>query len=190
MDPAEWRFVILVPEGGQLRVVPLTTGVLFPERVRVSGRYKDGPPVGLSLIVRDGQPVLISLTIGHDDDEEGNPVTPSALHDLPLSQILDQTIGQMTEGMLISRRNAEASETGLPPRFPALGESAAARLAGVASQRGRPVTEEILRRVAEIVKENSYNPRRQIHDEIGASPRTASRWIDEARKRGFLTEED
>jgi hypothetical protein len=40
--------------------------------------------------------------------------------------------------------------------------------------------------VADIVRSNSFDPRRQIRDEIGASTWTARRCPATARQRGFL----
>ena len=50
------------------------------------------------------------------------------------------------------------------------------------STRGKPVDEATIRRVAEIVATNSYSPRCDIQAEFGVSPRTASRWLEQARK--------
>jgi predicted ATPase len=112
------------------------------------------------------------------------------VHGLPIGSVIESLIGALGAGALAQFRWATATQEGrptfsLPTRNARLQRERPSALNVV-----RLVTEETLRRVAEIVKGNSYNPRVQIHDEIGASPRTASRRIDEARKRGVLTEED
>jgi hypothetical protein len=56
----------------------------------------------------------------------------------------------------------------------------------VSSRVGRPVTDEVRRLDADIVRSNDFDPHRQIRDEIGGSTRTASRWIAATRQRGFL----
>jgi|GEM_PF-4876400 len=59
----------------------------------------------------------------------------------------------------------------------------------VASQRGRLVSDEDLRKVAEIVVGNDYDPRKEVVRQLHLSDRTTSRWIAEARRKGFLTKE-
>jgi hypothetical protein len=65
-----------------------------------------------------------------------------------------------------------------------------ARLRAGASLRARqPMTEDLIRQVAEIARANPYEPRKQVALQLYTSQRTASRWLAEARRRGVLEEE-
>jgi hypothetical protein len=179
LDLSRWVFTYFVPEG--TGAVELKTGAWFPEVLLVTGRYLSGPLLSMSFRVLEGEPTLLSLTIGHEDDL-GARVTPSAVHDLPLGQLIGETIARMAEVTLLFRR-PDSSGTDAAHRFPSLADGANARKAAVASQRGRPVSDDTLRRVSEIISESPFDPRVKIHEEFNVSSRTASRWIAEAKKR-------
>jgi hypothetical protein len=155
----------------------------------------------LSIGIQDGQPALRSVVTTSDD---GAPLTFAAIRNLPLRVLFDKAVRLLARYTLMHERYfprgshrpaatdddfsryLEDMDSGeLPEEL-----DATASAALNSSRKGRPVSDATLRRVAEIVKENKFDPRRQIHDEIGASPRTASRWIVEAKKRGYMTEED
>lgn len=128
-------------------------------------------------------------------------VTATQVHGLSLGKVEDHVLASVVSAFHARRRRAEHGEP--PPEFretsdPALGNTLLMwadkygfieRLPagdGPVSRRGRPVRDEDLRRVAEIVKGNPYDPRTEIRRQLNVSPRTASRWIAEAKKRGFI----
>jgi hypothetical protein len=176
------------------QLVRLATGVDFPERVRVTVVPPDGPHLGLLLEVEDGRPIVTAMTFTRRPG--GSMISSSLLREQQLQKILDLAVHCVADA---TRNDILAYElnAGLRPVSPltalprVLDEDESRRVGSLAvrSQRGRPVDETTLRKVAEIVKRNDYDPRREIHDEIGASPRTASRWIAEAKRRGLIDEE-
>lgn len=193
-DPADWVGGSIW-EQEEAIPVQLKSGGWFPRRVAAGGRYRGGPAVEMELGVADGRIVVFSVTfrsysvpdgiaVSEDVRQTFNdpPITAAAVRSIPLGSIIDLEIGRIT----MRTRDRMTLGRDRPWSQRDLEEADARRI----SRRGRPVGDETLRRVAAIVRENRFDPRRQIHDEIGASPRTASRWIAEARRRGYITEED
>jgi hypothetical protein len=172
----------------------LNTGVLFPQDLLVMANYDGGPSLQLLLAVEDGQAIVSSLTISRsvpDCPPDCPPISATMVHELPLGRIIDEVIARTATGFLALYRAHQAALAGRPHQFLTPDEVAATREgARRGSRRGRPVSDEDLRDVAAIVRTNSYDPRVQVVTDLHVSKRTASRWIAEARSRGFVTEED
>ncbi len=171
----------------------LSTGVLFPQNLLVMAQYADGPNLQLLLGVEDGQAIVSSLTISRnvpDNPPDCPPISASMVHDLPLGKIIDEVIARTATGFLALYRAHQAAQARRPHQFLTPEEADTARAGALTSRRGRPVSNEALRAVAEIVRTNSYDPRLQVQRELHVSQRTASRWIAEARSRRLITEED
>jgi len=143
-------------------------------------------------ISRGGTVNLYRLRLEPIDDD---PVTPSRLHDLRLGLILDQVVASVAMTFDLVRRGryqAKADDAGLA-LVRELKRVAPTKLVGrlvvdeePARRRGRPVSDEELRRVAEIVEANDYDPRKEVMRTLHVSGRTASRWIAAAKDRGFV----
>ena len=172
----------------------LSTGVLFPQNLLVMANYDGGPSLQFLLAVEDGQAIVSSLTVSRnvlDCPPDCPPISATMVHELPLGQIIDEVIARTATGFLALYRAHQAALAGRPHQFLTPDEAAATRAgARRGSRRGRPVSDEDLRDVAAIVQTNTYDPRRQVREELNVSERTASRWIAEARSRGLVTEED
>lgn len=162
--------MVITDHSGPL--VALAAGGELPSRfTAVSVDRRTGLSLGLRFLVTDGQAHLVELHVSGDD--HGPYITPSQLRELRLGQLVDEVV----DGAVVASR----ALLGLP------GITAPSTVAQASSRRGRRVSDEVLRRVAEIVRENGYDPRQQVASELRTSPRTASRWIATAQQRGFIT---
>ena len=172
------------PEG--VTLIELSDGTLFPETVRAFARYGDGPQLRLTLGVEDGHPIVVGVEL---DRTYGPALTPSIIRDVPWVEVFDKTIGDAASQFLEFYRAEQRHGRWKPDIDYSESEKAefqSASQAALTARRGRPVDDETLRQVAEIVSRNRYDPRREIQKRLGASPRTASRWIKAAQQRGFV----
>ncbi len=72
---------------------------------------------------------------------------------------------------------------------PTLDEIEDARRAALnSSRRGRPIGNDALRHVAEIVAANPHDYREVVRDEFSISLRTASRWVKQAKDIGYVVD--
>lgn len=173
------------PPGG-VYLAPLHGGdAMFPINVKVTARYENGPLMEMATGVDDGRPVITQF--GLTSAEGGPPISASMIDALPLGAIFDQVVEVLATSGLAFFRAVGAAKDGRAHIF--LSDEERERAANAASRRGRPVSDQILRRVADIVRANPYSPRADIRAEIAVSERTASRWISEAKRRGFLDDE-
>ena len=106
---------------------------------------------------------------------------------MPIASLFDRLVSFL--GWAAQLEKTAYDEPGVPHPIPSDDELDAYGAKAVSSLRGRPVSDEDLRKVAEIVKDNGFNPRKQLKETLNLSERTASRWIAEARRRGFLGDE-
>lgn len=186
-DPAQWFFVMQTSE--DIDVVQLEGGAWFPQEVLVRGRYRNGPPLLMVLGARDGKAQLFSFTVGEPRDGDSPAIAPAAVHDLPLGQILDRTITGIAELIPLMRHAAESNASG-GPRWLTADQIADAKAIGASARRGRPVRDETLREVADIVcTYEDIDYREEVRRRMQVSQRTASRWIAAAREKGYLTQE-
>ena len=157
--------------------------------------------VSMTFAVVGGEIRLIRLFL--EPVEDGDFITPSRVRDICLGAIIDQVRASIVRAYNTGRQRTEhgerPSKTGGVP-FDSLGlmrhmyadnygiieELHAPE--GPMSRRGRPVSDEDLRRVADVVEANPYDRRMQVAHQLHVSPRTASRWIAEAKRRGFIEE--
>lgn len=110
-----------------------------------------------------------------DPGESGDSVTAKMLRSVPLTDIISAAASSapVLEAVARARRSAEAAETG--PRRP-----------------GRaPLPDELLRQVAELYLEETVpgKPRGavvRVAERMGKDPSTLSRWVHQARRRGWL----
>ncbi len=169
----------------------LENGTPFPVRAALYGRYKNGPQLHWTVGIQDGRAVVFDMTFEADplmDAPSG--LTGSMVHDMPVGQIIAEVIARMGSGTLALKRLSEAAVEGRPHQFLTPEEAAGARQGALGSRRGRPVSDDALRRVAEIVKASGdFGYRELIREEFSVSTRTASRWVQQAIKGGLLTEE-
>ena len=133
-------------------------------------------------MVEDGRPVVTTWSV-----VRGGPGD----HSLTPTKIRNVTVKEIYKGAIRNLGTVAKEDPGdLGIVWPDEGDAAAGDRALRLAHDRRPISDETLQRVAQIVMENKYDPRKQIHDEIGASVRTASRWIAQARSRGYITEEE
>jgi hypothetical protein len=180
---SERLMMVLAQPPAGLRPVETDGGAgMFPLEVTVTARYGNGPILRIELGFEDGRPVVSSFAV--EREEGGPPISASMVDELPIGSIFDEVIGRLaTTGLAMFRAHNAASE-GRPRVFLTPEEAEAARTS--VGRRGRPVEDDQLRLVAEIVQANPYAPRPEIRDRLHVSERTASRWIKEARRRGLL----
>lgn len=180
-DPQEqFYFQVSAPEAP---LVKLSSGADFPERVSVLALPAVTRPHGdialiLDLRVEDDEPQVDRIVIGR-----AGKIRAETLHDLRWGWIIDHAIAAVAAAV---RLDAEAQLLGRrrgPWHLELEGADFRIR---TAPRRNEPVSEEDLREVADIVKENDYDPRQAVAQRLHVSLRTASRRIAEARRRGFL----
>jgi hypothetical protein len=172
-----------LPRGGY-QLVTSNDGVLFPSKFTAYGRYGDGPALSLTFEVTGGQPVLRRVAIGDESDAQ---LSASAVHALPLDQLINQAI---TTAALQTQLVKRAFESTIgEPTFRSEDEQNAERIVRAVSVRGRPIDDETLRRVAQLAKANPFSYREDIKEQLNVSLRTASRWVAAAKNRGFLDKE-
>jgi hypothetical protein len=162
-------------------LVELSDGTLFPEAVTATFIPQGlSPFVEVSLEVQDGRPVLTRFAVVRRGP--ATRVTASDVHDLNVGEIVDGVIRALAA---MAQADPNEVEMGRALRD----EDAAERAASLANNR-RPVTDAQLQQAANIARANPYDPRKQVAEQLCTSERTASRWLAEARKRGFLTDEE
>jgi hypothetical protein len=160
-------------------LVDLANGAPFPSTLVARCKINDDRLLALTFKVEDGRPVVTRCLV--EGVPSGAPLSASVLHELQLGEIVDRivaTVGAFAY-MDVGSEGRDEATFAWPDVF-----RAGAR--ATSSLRGRPVPDNALAKVAEIVGRNDFNPRKQIRDELHVSERTASRWIAIARERGLL----
>lgn len=137
----------------------------------------DGPHLSLFIGVSNGRPVLDRLEITRSMPERtftGPEVTASMVHKLPLESIMQEAI----EGIA----RAAATERGDDPMAAAAGAAHA--------RTRRALTDSLLHQVANVARANPMDPTKQVSEQLYTSHRNATRWIKEAKARGFLASDN
>jgi hypothetical protein len=165
MDP------FAIPTSTSGRLVPLSDGTLFPERITSSViQMGFNPPIcEVTLEVRDGRPVMTRFAVTRTSGAE---LTPSFIHDLNVGEIRDSLVRTITD---VAKGNPHAS-------LLAQGDSADGDRAAALARRRRPADAAEMAQVANIIRSNSYDPRKQVARDLHVSERTASRLIEKAKK--------
>jgi hypothetical protein len=161
-------------------VAPLVDGTPFLDGVRVSLSESGKPNLTLKLSVEDGQPVLDSLLIerlpGPNADRHGGPkITASDVHKIALESIVRDAIRSVAASLAITDWSETDQST-----------AAAAAEAAIRTRRRRVLDDAFLNSVAKVAMDNPDRPTRAVAEELFTSHRTATRWIGEARRRGFM----
>jgi len=172
--------MIAIPPDDGVKYVTLPDGTRFPQFLQFLCSYEGGPHFSFGVEVREGRPVVASIGILSKLSEP--EVTPSMLHAVPFGQLIEYVMSAAAAYALQRTVGRHRLITGA--------EITAAGAAATAALRGRPVRNEELERVAEIVRRNKRDPRNEIKRELHVSVRTASRYIAEARRRGLLNENE
>jgi hypothetical protein len=183
------RSAIIVTPLESTQVAQLVGGEGFLAPIKAHCYTGGGLSVALLLDVDAGRPALKAVSVmparwfsWSDSPKETHEVleareiTPSLFREIPLAAILEEAIGTV----LIAASN--------PPGGigPALTEPNIRR-ASRPYRRRQELDEGFLRQVAGIVQgDDSGAPRMAVAEQMHTSDRTASRWIAEARRRGFL----
>jgi hypothetical protein len=162
-------------------LVELSDGTSFPAAITATVIPQGlSPFVEVSLEVQEGRPVLTRFAVVRRGPAAR--VTASDVHDLNVGEIVDDVIRT-----LAAMAQADPNEVVMGQ---ALRDEEAAERAAALSKNRRPVTDSQLRQAANIAHHNPLDPRKQVAAQLYTSERTASRWLAEARKRGFLTDEE
>ena len=163
------------------KLVELRDGTLFPDLFSVTVFRKGVHPlVELTIEVKDGKPALMQFAVKGFGELV---LTPTMIRKVNVSDMFESTVRAVAA-------MAEASPQSVLTMSAAANPTAGER-AAVLARRGRPVDDTTLRRVAKIVKAHrDINYREEVANQIPTSLRTASRYIDAAKKKGYLTEED
>jgi hypothetical protein len=171
---------------GNLGLVPWQDGLMLPLRFRATVD-DDRLPYGVELEIKvlDRRPTCAKLTLTQRED--GPPVSSRELRSARLTLYL--AIAATRAAWRIVRL-----EGGSVAIEPTIGEEIVVQRAEIEPPRkGRHrLSEDHLRRVARLYQnalaEGKRAPREAIKAEIPASTATIARWVQEARKAGFLGE--
>lgn len=173
-------WISVVPPGVAVGLVELSTGGLFPASVEVAIEVDNGYLWRLRLGVEDRRPVVNRLDVERASTVSGAyagpPITATSLRDVPFED--------MTRRAIEAAGRAAAHWSGRPESGDDAGVAAAL------ARRRRPMTDALLRRVAQVARINPYDPRHQVAEQLSTSERSATRWIAEAKRRGFLEEDE
>lgn len=138
------------------------------------------PLMQLTLEVRQGRPVLTRFTF-LDRGPEGPELSASAIHETKVGDIVQNVIERVGETASLQERGVILPGEGNP--------EAGQRASDLARGRRGP-SESQLQQTANIWRENTYDPRKQVAEMLDVSPRTASRFIALAKERGYITTEE
>jgi hypothetical protein len=181
----------LLPQAGDeaTRAV-LSSGMPFPSPVTVRAKLPDRPELELRLEVRDGEVALTRLTVHARETDRG--ISTSVLKDLPLKAVIYEVTQRVATMYVAFEEVSLALEQ--PGRRYAYLEPKDGRFGvrddALGVRRRRLITDDLLREVAEAAQSDPVRPNEAVRKAMHTSVRTASRWITEAKKRGFLNEEN
>jgi hypothetical protein len=146
---------------------------MFPEAadVKVYDLSDTSTVLTLRLRVLDGRPVLVGLEIGAN-----GPQRELVAGDVRLP------IRELTEAAVRAVAVEIADAAPHPFRRDPGPEGEAALLA----RRRRAMTDDLLLKVAQVVRDNPDRPTQQVSEQLNCSYRTAGRWVAAARERGHL----
>jgi len=184
------RVTTTTPDGmsiehdGACRTVDVGGGVYLPERFEMSWPSVDGHPgLHMSFAVSDGVPQCREVRI--TSSEDGRGVRTSDLRALRVDDWIE------TVCALIGEHEIERTADGIVTTVST--NRAADRLAALRSvqraRRGtrRALTDDVLRRVAEVYREaGDGRPTQAVADHFGVKHRTAGDYVRAARDKGFL----
>lgn len=181
-----YDFVIL---GETTAIVEVKGGSRFPQHVLARKHLPRKADLELSIEVVDGQPVVTLLSLSCPSG-----VSPSLAQGLPLERIFHSTIASIAGATTAAWNRRMEGRPGAPSQRPSnVGsilrlrpEDETTRVGTMGARRGRSVADEDLQKAAAIARTNDYDPRQEIARRLNVSPRTATRYIAEARKRGLL----
>ncbi len=156
----------------------LDDGTPFPTTVSLTV-IREGvvPLIDMTIEVREGRPVMTQFSF-RSRGPAGPPLTATEIHDTNVGDLFEAAVHAL-------------ASTPAPSDDPAdLGDQAAGNRAVAMARRGRPVSDETLGRVAQIVKDHRDDDyRKQVATQEHVSLRTASRYIALAKERGLLTDD-
>ena len=184
--------VLSIVSPGTSAKVTLADGTAFFQPAKVTWHTGRGLEVDFDFEVIDGRPAWLGMHVHPTRFPPGSTaaladaeLTATRLRDLPLDRVVAAAVDAVArvatawtpEGLHANVQDEE---------FRPAGEAAVR-----AHRRRRKMDDELLRRVAQIVRDDMTGaPRQAVADLEHASPRTASRWIALAQDRGFLEKEE
>jgi hypothetical protein len=166
-------------------LVPWKRDLLLPARFGADIDDDELPyVVELEVRVVDGRPTCSRLTLLQRDG--GAPVTSRELRGVQLSRYLALAAG--AHAMRFTTEGMAAGSVAVEPMW---GEEVVVRRTDVEkpSPGRRPLTDDHLKKVAQIYREAQRDGRptsAAISAELSGATATVSRWVGEARARGFL----
>ncbi len=131
----------------------------------------------LEVEVEAGNPVCRSLTC--EQRRGGKPVETAALRSIPVDRLVTDSI--LALGLLLRAEPGANGTTILRPALMTEVTEAAVRRA----RRAR-LTPDHLRSVADVYQTGGSAPTEAVRAHFHVKPSTASRWVSEARRLGFL----
>jgi len=161
-------------------VVQLANGEPFVDGIQITRQEAGAPMITLTLVVEDGQPILESIFFrrsgkSQNPDDPTPRIKASDIHDVALERLVRSAIRAVVQTL--------ASEMGME-------DAGAVAESVLGTRRRRRLTDALLEEVAAAASANPDTPTQSVSVELGTSHRNATRWIAEAKRRGFITEEE
>lgn len=145
------------------------------------------PTLTVDVAVRDGQVRVEAVTLRAA--ENGREVMPDDLRRIRLADWTEDAVAAVA--MHVVPRDDGTEETRLPSRTDTAARTRAVKAyqASRAPRRASPITDEQLRKVADVYDAHrDHNPTQAVMETLGyKSKRTAQLWVKRAEDRGFLT---
>jgi hypothetical protein len=183
LDTEGWWFDARLPADEPSRMVQLESGLSLLSPVVIHVELVDQPSVDLRLEADEDEIRVTSVTIMAGGD--ATELTATALR-LPFKRIIDEAKKRFAVFSALPQQVEGRVFLSYP------GDGRIELRAGVVKDRRRRfIDDDLLRQVSQAVREGDpARPNVAVQDSLHTSPRNASRWIAEAKRRGFLNEED
>jgi hypothetical protein len=178
-----WWFDARLPVDEPVRVVELPSGLRVPSPVVMHVELARQPSIELRIETDEDDIRVTGVTIV--PAEGAADLTATALR-LPFKKVIDEARRRLALLAIFQ----DLDDYGRFVTYP--GDGSIEPRAGVLKDRRRRlIDDELLEKVGEAVREGDRaRPNEAVRERLHTSQRNASRWIAEAKRRGFLKEED
>jgi hypothetical protein len=184
--------------------VMLANGTRFPSVAVVTVFRATAPALTVALEVQDGKPLVTQLAIGTgaqpavqagaEPTSSSRAITAADLRSIRFDHLVEVVVRALANHLWVT------DALSAPDGIDRVGQGLYARLAGTEPEwrksedgaatmlRRQRLTDDLLRRVAEIARKHPERPTKAVEEQLFTSHRNATRWIAAARERGLLVD--